>query len=170
MKQLNFLSTNEFLIPSSTGEYTPTNITTVYDAGDDLDETNPELYDELMDNDITLIYSINIKEALNAYNELKKQLLEILQEDCIGDDDFFDYLPDLINQMQHIAFCYNYNCQEDHLPVENLPKLVEHYDEQKGVDPKIGSLFDQCNFSENHLIEEQQLIQRILKEFPEDQQ
>lgn len=30
------LNTTEFLIPSSTGEYLPTNITTVYEANDEL--------------------------------------------------------------------------------------------------------------------------------------
>lgn len=170
MKELNFLQTNEFLIPSSTGEYTPTNITTVYEVDSDLEETNPELVDELDDNGIQLIYSLGIKEAPHAYHELLKQLTDILNSGFIGDDDFYDYLPDLVNQMQHIAFCHNHNCPEDSLPIENIEKLIEHYDKKNGIDPKTGSLYYQCDFSENHLIEEQQLIQRILKEFPEDQQ
>lgn len=167
MKELNFLQTSEFLIPSSTGEYTPTNITTVYEVDSDLEETNPELVDELDDNGIQLIYSIGIKEAPHAYHELLKQLTDTLNSDFIGDDDFFDYLPDLVNQMQHIAFCYNHNCPEDSLPIENIENLLREFDKRKGEQE---TLYDQCEFSEDHLINEQQLIQRILKEFPEDQQ
>lgn len=169
MNNLSFLSTSEFLIPSSTGEYLPKNITIVYDVND-LEETNPELADELSDNGIQLIYSINIKEAPQAFEELLKQLLDILQSDFIGDDDFFDYLPDLVNQMQHIAFLYNYNNKYDRMPLEYPEGLIQHYDQRKGIDPKTGALYDQCFFSEDHLISEQETIQRILKEFPEDQQ
>ena len=167
MKELNFLQTSEFLIPSSTGEYTPTNITTVYEVDSDLEETNPELVDELDDNGIQLIYSLGIKEAPHAYHELLKQLTDILNSSFIGDDDFYDYLPDLVNQMQHIAFCYNHNWPEDSLPIENIENLLREFDKRKGEHE---TLLDQCDFSEDHLIEEQQLIQRILKEFPEDQQ
>lgn len=167
MNNLNFLSTSEFLIPSSTGEYTPTNITTVYEVDSDLEETNPELVDELDDNGIQLIYSLNIKEAPHAYAELLKQLTDILDSGFIGDDDFYDYLPDLVNQMQHIAFCYFYNCPEDLLPIENVSKLIEQFDKQKGEEE---TLLNQCDFSEDHLIEEQKTIREILKEFPNDQQ
>ena len=38
------LSTSEFLIPSSTGEYLPTNISIIY-AATDLEEINEELYE-----------------------------------------------------------------------------------------------------------------------------
>lgn len=65
------LNTTEFFIPSSTGEYLPTNITTVYEANDELEESNPELFEYLQDNGIQILYSINIKEAINAYLELK---------------------------------------------------------------------------------------------------
>ena len=167
MKELNFLQTSEFLIPSSTGEYTPTNITTVYEVDSDLEETNPELVDELDDNGIQLIYSLGIKEAPHAYHELLKQLTDILNSGFIGDDDFYDYLPDLVNQMQHIAFLYNHNCSEDSLPIENIENLLREFDKRKGEEE---TFYDQCEFSEDHLIKEQQLIQRILKEFPEDQQ
>ena len=169
MNNLSFLSTSEFLIPSSTGEYLPKNITIVYDVND-LEETNPELADELTDNGIQLIYSINIKEAPQAFEELLKQLLDILQSDFIGDDDFFDYLPDLVNQMQHIIIYYNHNFPENPLSPGHIKELIQEFDAQKGIDPKTGSLLDQCNFSYTHLIEEQKTIQRILKEFPEDQQ
>nr|DAV61532.1 MAG TPA: hypothetical protein [Caudoviricetes sp.] len=169
MNNLNYLSTSEFLIPSSTGEYLPKNITIVYDVND-LEDSNPELADELSDNGIQLIYSINIKEAPQAFEELLKQLLDILQSDFIGDDDFFDNLPDLINQIRHIAFLYNYNNKYDRRPIEYPEALIEHYDQKKGIDPKTGSLADQCDFSDNHLFEEQETIQRILKEFPKDQQ
>ena len=169
MNNLNFLSTSEFLIPSSTGEYLPKNITTVYDVND-LEETNPELADELTDNGIQLIYPINIKESHQAYNELLDQLQELLQSDFIGDDDFFDYLPDLVNQMQHIILYYNHNFPENPLSPGHIQELIQEFDAKKGIDPKTGSLADQCDFSEDHPISEQETIQRILKEFPEDQQ
>lgn len=169
MNNLNYLSTSEFLIPSSTGEYLPKNITTVYDVND-LEESNPELADELQDNGIQLIYSINIKEAPQAFEELLKQLLDILQSGFIGDDDFFDYLPDLINQILHIILYYNHNFPENPLSPGHIKELIQEFDDKKGIDPKTGSLSDQCNFLYTHLIEEQETIQRILKEFPKNSQ
>lgn len=164
------LSTSEFLIPSSTGEYLPTNITTVYDLEDDLDETNPELADKLEENGIQILYSLNIKESHQAYNELLDQLQELLQSDFIGDDDFFDYIPDLVNQILHIILYYNHNFPENPLSPGHIKELIQEFDAQKGIDPKTGSLLDQCNFLYTHLIEEQKTIQEILKEFPNDQQ
>ena len=169
MNDLKFLSTNEVLIPSSTGEYLPKNITIVYDVSD-LEETNPELADELQDNGIQLIYSINIKESHQAYNELLDPLQELLQLDFIGDDDFFDYIPDLVNQILHTILYYNRNFPEMPLSPGHIKELIQEFDAKKGIDPKTGSLLDQCNFLYTHLIEEQETIQEILKEFPEDQQ
>ena len=169
MNDLKFLSTSEFLIPSSTGEYLPKNITIVYDVND-LEETNPELADGLRDNGIQLIYSINIRESHQAYNELLDQLQELLQSGFIGDDDFFDYLPDLINQILHIILYYNHNFPENPLSPGHIKELIQEFDDKNGIDPKTGSLSDQCNFLYTHLIEEQKTIQRILQEFPEDQQ
>ena len=169
MNDLKFLSTSEFLIPSSTGEYLPKNITTVYDVND-LEESNPELADELQDNGIQLIYSLNIRESHQAYNELLDQLQELLQSDFIGDDDFFDYIPDLVNQILHIILCYNHNFPENPLSPGHIKELIQEFDVQKGIDPKTGSLADQCDFSEDNLIAEQETIQQFLKEFPEDQQ
>lgn len=170
MNDLKFLSTSEFLIPSSTGEYTPTNITIVYEVDSDLEETNQELCDELQDNGIQLIYSLNIKESHQAYNELLDQLQELLQSDFIGDDDFFDYIPDLVNQILHIILYYNHNFPENPLSPGHIKELIQEFDAQKGIDPKTGSLLDQCNFSYTNLIEEQRTIQGILKDFPEAQQ
>lgn len=162
------LNTTEFLIPSSTGEYLPTNISTIYEANDELEESNEELFEYLQDNGIQIIYSLNIKEALNAYLELKKQLLEILQGDYIGDDDFFDYIPDLINQMQHIALYYNHNFPEKLIPIQGLQNSIETFDNQHPDQDEL--LQDQCSFDLNKLFEEQELIQEILKKFPKDQQ
>ena len=171
MNKLNFLNTNEFLIPSTTGEYLPTNITRIYEAFE-LEDSNPELFDELMDNGIQIIYSVNIKEARIAFEELLKQLTEILQSGFIGDDDFYDYLPDLFNQMQHIAFCYNYNCEgKDPIDINPVKQYIINYDKQKEDQDEL--LQDQCEFCDkecSQLIEEQQLIQEILEKFPQDQQ
>lgn len=160
-KTNQFLSTREFLIPSYTGEYTPTNITTVYDEGDDLDE---DLYDDLMDTGITLVYSVNINEALGAYNDLKGQLLEILQEEIIVDSDFFDYIPDVINQMLHIALYYNHNFPKNPILIEDLKKIVQDFHnkriEQEGhLETNFKLSLPDCT----QLIEEQLLIQRIPK-------
>lgn len=166
MNNLNFLSTSEFLIPSSTGEYLPTNITIVYDASE-LEETNPKLLDKLDENGIQLIYSINIKESHQAYNELLDQLQKLLQSDFIGDDDFFDNIPDLVNQILHIILYYNHNFPENQLSPGHIKELIQEFD--------VKHLFriqlqDNCNFSYTNLIEEQKTIQEILKEFPNDQQ
>ena len=162
------LNTTEFLIPSSTGEYLPTNISTIYEANDELEESNEELFEYLEDNGIQIIYSLNIKEALNAYKELHKQLLNILREDYIGDDDFFDYIQDLINQMQHIALYYNHNFPEKLIPIQDLQNSIETFDNQHPDQDEL--LQDQCSFDLNKLFEEQELIQEILNKFPEDQQ
>lgn len=162
------LNTTEFLIPSSTGEYLPTNITTVYEANDELEESNEELFEYLQDNGIQIIYSLNIKEALNAYKELHKQLIEIIQDDYIGDDDFFDYIPDLINQMLHIALYYNHNFPETQISIEDLKNHIESFDNQN-IDQD-EQLLDQCEFDNSKLLEEQELIQEILKKFPNEQQ
>lgn len=162
------LNTTEFLIPSSTGEYLPTNITTVYEANDELEESNPELFEYLQDNGIQILYSINIKEAFDAYNELGDRLLNILREDYIGDDDLFDYIPDLINQMQHIALYYNHNFPEKLIPIQDLQDLIKSFDDRNEDQDEL--LQDQCSFDLNKLFEEQELIQEILKKFPKDQQ
>lgn len=160
-----FLSTSEFLIPSSTGEYLPTNISIIYSATD-AEEISEELYDKLQDNGIEIIYSINIKEAHQAYNELLDQLQELLQSD-FGDDDFEDYIPDLVNQILHIILYYNHNLPENQLSPEYIKELIQEYD-NKGFHKY--KLQDNCNFLYTHLIEEQKTIQEILKEFPNDQQ
>lgn len=162
------LNTTEFLIPSSTGEYLPTNISTIYEANDELEESNEELFEYLQDNGIQILYSINIKEAFDAYNELRDQLLNILREDYIGDDDFFDYIPDLINQMQHIALYYNHNFPEKLIPIQDLQDLIKSFDDRNEEQDEL--LIDQCSFDLNKLFEEQELIQEILKKFPNDQQ
>lgn len=160
-KTTQFLSTTEFLIPSYTGEYTPTNITTVYDEGDDLDE---DLYDDLMDTGITLVYSVNINEALEAYNDLRDQLLEILQEEILVDSDFFDYIPDVVNQMLHIALYYNHNFPKNPILIEDLKKIIQDFDNKRGeqeghLESSFKFPYEDCT----QLIEEQELIQRIPK-------
>lgn len=160
-----FLSTSEFLIPSSTGEYLPTNISIIY-AATDAEEISEELFAFLQDNGIELIYSLNIKEAHQAYNELLDQLQELLQSD-FGDDDFEDYIPDLVNQILHIILYYNHNFPENPLSPEYIKELIQEYD-NKGFHKY--KLQDNCNFLYTHLIEEQKTIQEILKEFPNDQQ
>ena len=162
------LNTTEFLIPSSTGEYLPTNISTIYEANDELEESNPELFEYLQDNGIQILYSINIKEAINAYLELKKQLLDILKEDYIGDDDFFDYIPDLINQMQHIALYCNHNSPEKLIPIQDLDNILKDFDNRNEDQDEL--LQDQYEFDLNKLFEEHELIQEILNKFPNDQQ
>ena len=166
MDNLKFLSTSEFLIPSSTGEYLPTNISIIY-AATDAEEISEELADKLDENGIEILYSLNIKEAYQAYNELLDQLKELLQSDFMGDDDFEDYIPDLVNQILHIILYYNHNFPENPLSPGYIKELVQEYD-NKGFHKY--KLQDNCNFLYTHLIGEQKTIQRILKEFPEDQQ
>lgn len=161
-----FLNTTEFLIPSSTGEYLPTNISIIY-AATDLEEIHEELYDFFQDNGIEIIYSLNIKESHQAYNELLDQLMELLQSDFIGDDDFEDYIPDLVNQILHIILYYNHNFPENPLSPGHIKELIQEYDAK---DLHRSKLQDNCNFLYTHLIEEQELIQEILKKFPNDQQ
>lgn len=160
------LSTSEFLIPSSTGEYLPTNISTIY-AATDLEEINEELYEFFQDNGIEILYSLNIKESHQAYNELLDQLNELLQSDFIGDDDFEDYIPDLVNQILHIILYYNHNFPENHLSLGHIKELIQEFDVKSLHRNK---LQDNCNFLYTNLIEEQELIQEILKKFPNDQQ
>lgn len=166
MNNLNFLSTSEFLIPSSTGEYLPTNISIIY-AATDAEEISEELVDKLDENGIEILYSLNIKEAYQAYNELLDQLQELLQSDFIGDDDFEDYIPDLVNQILHIILYYNHNFPEKPLSTGYIKELIQEYD-NKGFHKY--KLQDNCNFLYTHLIGEQKTIQEILKEFPNDQQ
>lgn len=118
------LNTTEFLIPSSTGEYLPTNISIIY-AATDLEEINEELYEFFQDNGIEILYSLNIKESHQAYNELLDQLNELLQSDFIGDDDFEDYIPDLVNQILHIILYYNHNFPENHLSPGHIKELIQ---------------------------------------------
>lgn len=161
-----FLTTSEFLIPSSTGEYTPTNITIIYDDAE-LEESNTEPFNKLEENEIHMIYSLNIKESLQAYNELLDQLQELLQSDFIGDDDFEDYIPDLVNQILHIILYYNHNFPKNPLSPGYIKELIQEFDVKHLYRIE---LQDNCNFLYTHLIEEQKLIQEIIKEFPNDQQ
>lgn len=166
MKNLTInLSTSEFLIPSSTGEYLPTNITVLYDATE-LEEISEELFDFFQDNGIEIIYSLNIKESHQAYNELLDQLQELLQSN-FGDDDFEDYIPDLVNQILHIILYYNHNFPENPLSPGHIKELIQEFDAK---DLHRSKLQDNCNFLYTHLIEEQKTIQEILKKFPNDQQ
>lgn len=160
-----FLSTSEFLIPSSTGEYLPTNITVIYDATE-LEEISEELFELFQDNGLELIYSLNIKEAHQAYNELLDQLQELLQSDFIGDDDFEDYIPDLVNQILHIILYYNHNFPENPLSPAHIKELIQEYDNKCFHKYK---LQDNCNFLYTHLIKEQKLIQEILTKYPNEQ-
>ena len=161
-----FLSTSEFLIPSSTGEYLPTNISIIYSATD-AEEINEELFDFLQDNGIELIYSLNIKEAHQAYNELLDQLMELLQSDFIGDDDFEDYIPDLVNQILHIILYYNHNFPENPLSPGYIKELIQEFDTKHTYRIK---LQDNCNSFDTHLIKEQRTIQEILTKYPNEQQ
>lgn len=149
MQRSDFLTGNWLLIPSTTGKYLPTNITIVYD--------------DLKVGGI-LIYSINIKEAHQAYEELLKKLLNTLHEDFIGNSDFYEGIPDLINQLQHIAFCYNHNCEEDQLPLLYPQSIIKNFDKGRG-DQK-DSLQDQCDFCNKDgspLIIEQSIIHKVVK-------
>ena len=175
MNKLNFLNTNEFLIPSTTGEYLPTNITRVYETFE-LEDSNPELFDELMDNGITIIYAVNIKEAHQAFDELLKQLLDILHSNHIGDDDFYDYLPDLVNQMQHIGLLFNFNLKEDNqrelIPWRYIQQIVKNFDYRRGEDDT-DTLEENCEFPDDactQLINEQYTIKEILDKYPDLQQ
>ena len=175
MKKFNLSpeSNQVLLIPSSTGEYTPTNIATVYDYGITENELYEELDDELTDNNITLIYSIDIKEAPTAFEELLKQLLDIPHEDFICPSDFYEYIPDLINQMQHIGYLYSRNSKDDILPWGYPRLIIRNFDNnRKGRGNLKDSLEDQCNFCDQscHLItREQDLIHRVINQLQSDQ-
>lgn len=65
-----FLSTSEFLIPSSTGEYLPTNISIIY-AATDAEEISEELYDKLQDN-CNFLYT-NLIEEQRTIQEILKE-------------------------------------------------------------------------------------------------
>lgn len=165
------LNTTEFLIPSSTGEYTPTNLATVYDVGE-LNELDEELDDELTDNNITLIYSINIEEAPTAFEELLKQLLDILYQDFLCPSDFYEYIPDLINQMQHIGYLYSRNSKDDILPWGYPRLIIRNFDNNRRERLNLkDSLEDQCNFCDQYcysITREQDLIHRVIDQFQSD--
>lgn len=93
--------------------------------------------------------------------------MKLLQSDFIGDDDFEDYIPDLVNQILHIILYYNHNFPENQLSPEYIKELIQEYDNKDFHKYK---LQDNCNFLYTNLIEEQKTIQEILKEFPNDQQ
>lgn len=135
MKKSNFNATNananpittQFFIPSFTIEYLPTNITEVLNT-EDLDPNDEDLSDELIDiiNDgMLLIYEINIKEIPTAYNELLNKLKELLSLNFLGDDDIFDYIPDLMNQMLHLAYCFNLQDPENQIPTNEMADLIK---------------------------------------------
>ena len=70
--------------------------------------------------------------------------------------------------MQHIALYYNHNLPETQIPIGDLQNLIESFDNQHPDQDEL--LLDQCSFDNSQLIEEQELIQEILKKFPNDQQ
>lgn len=150
-----FLSTSEFIIPSSTGEYLPTNINIVYSASE---------LEDFEDNGIEIIYSLNIKESLQAYNELLDQLKELLQSD-FGDDDFEDYIPDLVNQILHIILYYNHNFPENPLSPSHIKELIQEFDAKH---LHRNELLNNCNFLYTHLIREQKTIQEMLTKYPNE--
>lgn len=76
-----FLSTSEFLIPSSTGEYLPTNITVIYDATD-AEEISEELYDNLPDmiQNLAALKDIDNSIELNDIISLIKEIDKFSKE------------------------------------------------------------------------------------------
>jgi len=70
--------------------------------------------------------------------------------------------------MQHIALYYNHNFPEKLIPIQDLQNSIETFDNQHPDQDEL--LIDQCSFDLNQLFEEQELIQEILKKFPNDQQ
>lgn len=170
MKDLT--TTPKLFISSSTREYTPTNIATVYGVGE-LNELDEELDDELTDNNIILIYSINIEEAPTAFEELLKQLLDILHQDFICPSDFYEHIPDLINQMQHIGYLYSRNSKDDILPWGYPRLIIGNFDNnRKGRGNLKDSLEDQCNFCDQYcysITREHGLIHRVIDQLQSEQ-
>lgn len=70
--------------------------------------------------------------------------------------------------MQHIALYCNHNSPEKLIPIQDLDNILKDFDNRNEDQDEL--LQDQCSFDLNKLFEEQELIQEILKKFPNDQQ
>lgn len=70
--------------------------------------------------------------------------------------------------MQHIALYCNHNSTEKLIPIQDLDNIIKDFEDRNSY--KDEQLHLQCSFDLNKLFEEQELIQEILKKFPNDQQ
>lgn len=70
--------------------------------------------------------------------------------------------------MQHIALYYNHNFPEKLIPIQDLQNIIQDFDNRNEEQDE--QLIDQCSFDLNKLFEEQELIQKVLKYYPNDQQ
>ena len=91
-----FLSTSEFLIPSSTGEYLPTNITVIY-AATDAEEINEELF-EL----ISILSNSLGREFFNF--KLTENSLTFETFTQITEDDQAEFDDTIANWMDHAEY------------------------------------------------------------------
>lgn len=140
------LNKNFILIVDHIGEYTPDNWNCInFDDGVNHPDTNPlsELPEDLIsaiqaweqgECIANLIFIPLTQAALrNSYEKLYQILEDIAKDDFLGDDDYFDYIPEAFDILERILFglAHTYEdpaCAFDALKVHhNLYDLIKAY-------------------------------------------
>lgn len=131
MKQLlnlDFLDPQRILIPTSTGEC-PSNVEILYTA-EELKKYDPELYSEMLYDCIQAVYTTTVEKAPQVFESLFYKLIRMLHSNYIADVEFHYIIPDIFNQMQHLAFVYNYLTKTNLFPIDYVFSLIKNFDER----------------------------------------
>lgn len=140
-----FLSTSEFLIPNSTGEYLPTNISIIY-AATDAEEISEELTPENISDNLPTEIQNQVRELGDSYytiaiipqekvsdysNKLKAYLKEILdkiiKQRSISDYYLYDIIPDLF---QNLAALQDINQSLELADIISLIKEIDKFSKE----------------------------------------
>lgn len=130
MKQLlnlDFLDPQRILIPTTTGEC-PSNVEILYTA-EELKKYDPELYNEFLYDLVQAVYTTTVEKAPQVFESLLYKLLKIIHSDYIQEELRY-IIPDIFNQMQHLAFVYNYLTKKNLLPIDYVFSLIKNFDER----------------------------------------
>jgi hypothetical protein len=131
MKQLlnlDFLDPQRILIPTSTGEC-PSNVEILYTV-EELKKYDPELYNEFLYDLVQAVYTTTVEKAPQVFESLLYKLVKILHSDYISEEELRYIIPDIFNQMQHLAFVYNYLTKTNLLPIDYVFSLIKNFDER----------------------------------------
>ena len=137
----NSINKDFLLIVDHTGEYTPDTWNYIdIDSGISNPDTNP--LSKLPEDAISAIQTWEQDECISKlifipitqddlnkhYNELYKILKDIAKGDFLGDDDYFDYIPEAFDILERIIFGLSFTYDDPACAFPVLKVHLNHYD------------------------------------------